>query len=528
MPASITLDSVSLSTPDHRPLASSLSLAFGRERTGIVGRNGSGKSTLLRVIVGEVAPAGGAVRREGRIAMMTQTWADPTATLAVALDVAAPLAALVRIERGEALEVDFEAADWTLPTRLDLALAEAGLPGLDLARPIATLSGGERTRLALARLQLDAPDIVLMDEPTNNLDAEGRTAVADFLAAWRGGAIVASHDRALLETMDRVLLLTPVHVSLFTGPWSAFATARADELERVAKAVLRAEDDLRHTERAVQHAAEKKAHRDKAARAQRARGGQSQLYLDAQKERAEHSGGREARLAERLLGERQAAANEAKARVEVLTPLHIDLPHCNLPASRLLIEAEAVRMAADGRHLFGPLSFAIRGPARVALRGRNGAGKTTLIRLITGEITPHAGTILRLTDRIAVLDQHVGLLDPTTSVLDNLRRLNPMLSDNAARTALARFAFRNTAALQTAGSLSGGERLRAGLACAFAQLEAPELLILDEPTNHLDLDSIALLETALQAYDGAILVVSHDEAFLDAIGVEEGLSLGGD
>ena len=177
------------------------------------------------------------------------------------------------------------------------------------------------------------------------------------------------------------------------------------------------------------------------------------------------------------------------------------------------------------RHLFGPLSLEVRGPERIAIRGANGSGKTTLFRLMTGELAPSGGDLDRLSTRVAVLDQHVGLLDPSTSILDNLRRLNPELTANDAHAALARFAFRNRAALQIAGTLSGGERLRAGLACVFARPQPPLLLLLDEPTNHLDLTSIEVLETALSGYDGAIIAVSHDRSFLRAIGVEREIRL---
>jgi ATPase subunit of ABC transporter with duplicated ATPase domains len=182
-------------------------------------------------------------------------------------------------------------------------------------------------------------------------------------------------------------------------------------------------------------------------------------------------------------------------------------------------------MGHGDRRLFGPLSFEIRGPERIAISGVNGSGKTTLLRLITGDLKPMSGEIRRLTDRIAVLDQHVGLLDAGASILDNLRRLNPDLSDNEAHAALARFAFRNKAALQTSGTLSGGERLRAGLACVFAQPRPPLLLLLDEPTNHLDLTSIEVLEAALSGFDGALIAVSHDRTFLQAIGVQREIGL---
>jgi ATPase subunit of ABC transporter with duplicated ATPase domains len=247
--------------------------------------------------------------------------------------------------------------------------------------------------------------------------------------------------------------------------------------------------------------------------------------LGAQKQIAEASSAREGRLADRLLGDRTDALEEARAKVEVLTPLSIDLPKTNLPGGRELIAFGDVTMSFEDRRLFGPLSFEVRGPERIAIRGANGSGKTTLFHLITGELKPASGEIRRLTDRIAVLDQHVGLLDPASSILDNLRRLNPELTANEAHAALARFAFRNRAALQIAGTLSGGERLRAGMACVFARPQPPFMLLLDEPTNHLDLTSIEELEAALKGFDGALIVISHDQAFLQSFGIQREIVL---
>jgi len=520
----LTLDSISLATPDGRPLFDGLTLALGRERTGVVGRNGCGKSTLLRAIAGEVEPASGSVRRAGSIGVLAQL-ADASLTVAQALGVANELARLRRLERGEGSPDDATEADWTLQTRLDAALVETGLPALPPDRRLASLSGGERTRVALARLLIEAPDVLLLDEPTNNLDADGRQAVAQLLERWRGGVVVASHDRGLLERVDRIVELASVGITVFGGAWSAFAEARDAARTRAAADLVRASDALRHAQRVVQKAREKKARRDKAGRAWRAKGVEDKMFMDAEKQRAENSGSREGHIADRLIDTRTEAFEEAHARVEVLTPLAIDLPRTGLPGSRQLLAFKDVMMAHGDRHLFGPLSFEVRGPERIAIRGINGSGKTTLLRLITGHLQPAAGDIRRLTDRVAVLDQHVGLLDPAASILDNLRRLNPDLSDHDARAALARFAFRNKAALQIAGTLSGGERLRGGLACVFARPQPPLLLLLDEPTNHLDLTSIEVLETALSGFDGAVIAVSHDQAFLQAIGVEREIRL---
>jgi ATPase subunit of ABC transporter with duplicated ATPase domains len=216
----------------------------------------------------------------------------------------------------------------------------------------------------------------------------------------------------------------------------------------------------------------------------------------------------------------------AQRRVEIVTPLSFLLPPSQLPANRTVLRMVDVAAERGGRKLFGPLSFAIVGPERVAIAGPNGAGKTSLIRVATGDLDPITGTVSAQRGRIALLDQHVGLLDPRLSLVENMRAHHPDMAAHQAHEAAARFAFRNREAVRPVGTMSGGERLRAGLAVVFAGPAVPQLLILDEPTNHLDVESIEELEAALGAYDGALLVVSHDDAFLEAIGVTRTITLG--
>jgi ATPase subunit of ABC transporter with duplicated ATPase domains len=523
MSSLITLDSLSLATPDGRPLFSDLTLSFEGRRTGLVGRNGCGKSTLLRAIMGEVSPVAGSITRTGSIALLRQDWADPSIDSAQALDIAELLARLRRIEAGEGDEADFAAADWTLDERIAATLIEVGLGGIDLCRPLASLSGGQRTRLAVARLVIGAPDLLLLDEPTNNLDDDGRAAIAGLIARWKGGVVVASHDRALLEGMDRIVELTTIGCRVVSGGWSDFIAIRDAERAAAAADLDRAESALRQAERAAQTQREKQARRDKVGHAFAASGSAPKILLGATKRRAEATAARNSHLADHRIGEAEAAHDDASARVEVLTPLTIDLPPSGLSSSRVLLRIDGA-MIERGPRRIGPIDLTIRGPERVALTGANGTGKTSVLALAAGVLEPVAGSVRR-SDRIALLDQHVGLLDRDATILANYRVLNPDLTGNEAYAALARFAFRNLAALRIIGTLSGGERLRAGLACMLSGRRPPQLLLLDEPTNHLDLDSIEVLEAALRSYDGALLVVSHDHAFLTAIGIEREVPL---
>lgn len=526
MSSLLILDRLSLAAPDGRPLFSDLSFAMAHERVGLVGRNGAGKSTLLRAIAGDVRPAGGSISVSGTIGVLRQAPATDGQSAADLLAIAGPLALLDRIERGNGTAEDFDAADWMLPARIEMALAEVELEAAHLARPLAGFSGGERMRLGLARLLIETPDLLLLDEPTNDLDQRGREMVARLVAGWRGGVLIASHDRTLLETVDQIVELSPVRVMIFGGGWTEFAAARDAERARAAEALDQAQADRRSAQREAQASRERQARRDAGGRAYAASGSAPKILLGLQKRRAEASAGKGERQAARVIGAAEEALADAARAIERITPLTIDLPATGLPANRTVLALEDVVVDIAGRRLFGPLSLVVQGPERIRVTGANGAGKSSLLKLVDGRIAPVAGRVRRSV-AIAYLDQHVGLLDDRSSLLDNLRRHQPALTDNEAYAALARFAFRNRDALKIAGELSGGERLRAGLACTMSGAEPPQMLLLDEPTNHLDIASVEILEAALRGYDGALIVVSHDEAFVAAIGVARAVAIGG-
>lgn len=524
MSALLTIDRLSAAAPDGTLLFSELTLSLGHETVGLVGRNGSGKSTLLDIVAGEREPIAGTLARAARMATLRQVQPDD-GSVAETLGVAHDLARLRRLEAGEGSVEDAGLADWTLEQRLADAFARVNLSGIVPDRPVASLSGGERTRLGLAAMLLGDPEVLLMDEPTNNLDADGRQAIAELLAGWPGGALVASHDRALLESMDRIVQLSPVGVFSYGGGWSGFVAARDAERERARGELDRAARDLKQQTRTIQRQAEKKARRDKAGRAKAAKGDLPRILLGAMAERAENTGARDQHLAERLLDEAGAAVDEARRQVEIVTPIRIDLPSAGVPANRCLLRFDAVTLERGGERLFGPLSFSITGPERVVVSGANGSGKSSLLRIATGDLGPSAGTVTRAEGALAMLDQHVGILDPALDLVANMRARHPVMTAREAHEVLARFAFRNRDALRPAATLSGGEKLRAGLALVTGGPVPPQLLVLDEPTNHLDIDAVEMLEQALAAYDGALLLVSHDRRFLDAVGFDREIAL---
>jgi len=525
MPASVSLLDLSWSPPDHPPLFSNLNLSFGPVRTGLVGRNGVGKTTLLKLISGDLPPASGKVVVSGSLSVMRQSvQVRPDETVADLFGVTTALDILRRAEYGQATDDELSDADWTLETRLASALGRLGLSAPP-DTPLAALSGGQRTRAGLAALLFAEPDFLLLDEPTNNLDREGRAAVINLLANWRSGAIVVSHDRELLETMDAIVELTTLGATRYGGNWSAYREQKGLELAAAQRELADAEKRVADVNRSAQATVERHARISSTGHKNAAKGGAPKIVLGGMKNRSENTGGDHARLAERRREEALEAAATARERIEILQPLTVQLPPTHLPTGKTVLRLEEITLGYEpGRPIIRDLSLSIIGPERIAILGPNGSGKTTLLSAITGQLNPWAGSVNVLTN-LAMLDQRVSLLDPATSIRDNYLRLNPGADENACRMALARFMFRADAALQIVSTLSGGQLLRAGLACVLSGSAPPPLLILDEPTNHLDLDSIEAVEAGLRAYDGALLVISHDEAFLTAIGITRRLVL---
>ncbi len=522
---SVTLSQLTYSGPDGQPLFSNLDLSFGTGRTGLVGRNGVGKTTLLRLITGELTPGSGTINLVGRIGVLRQSvQPGPDETIADLFGVRAGLDLLARAMAGAADADELAEADWTLEARLDEALDALALEvGPDTL--LWTLSGGQRTRAALAALVFDAPDLILLDEPTNNLDADGRAAVADMLAQWRGAAIVISHDRDLLDRMDAIVELTSLGATTYGGNFSHYRERKASELAAVQRDLSVAERQVRDAARAAQDARERQARRDAGGRKKAAKGDMPKILLGGMKRRAEATAGGLDRLAEKQADAAQIQAAEARSKIEVLSPFAVKLAPSGLPAGKVVLRASDLTGGYDPEApIIKNASLEIIGPERVAITGPNGSGKTTLLKLLTGALQPRGGNV-HIGGPIALLDQQVGLLERRDTVLANFQRLNPDSTVNDCRSVLAAFKFRNDAALQSVGTLSGGEMLRAGLACVLGGKTPPMLVVLDEPTNHLDIEAIEIVEAGLRAYDGALLVISHDRSFLENIGVTREIAL---
>ncbi|UGS26276.1 ATP-binding cassette domain-containing protein [Microbacterium resistens] len=543
--SSVVLDRVSFTWPDGTTALDAVSGAFGAGRTGLVGRNGSGKSTLLRLIAGEETPTAGRITTGGDVAYLPQRLTlDTHARVAELLGVAEALDAVRAITSGDVDPAHFDAVgdDWDVEARATASLAEAGLDPSFLDRTVGELSGGEAVLVAIAGIRARRAPITLLDEPTNNLDRDARARLGDMVRSWRGALIVVSHDVALLELMDDTAELYAHTLSVFGGPYSAWRAWLDAEQESAKQDERDAAQALRKEKRQRIEAETKLAHRSRTARKAELEKRVPKIVAHGRKMAAQVSAGRLRGEVQAKEAEARQALDEAGRRIRDDATMKIELP------DPLVSRTRRIATLGDGER-----SWVVQGPERVALVGRNGVGKTTLLRRLVASADARpaapedaedaaparaaeddAATPADLraawraeahTDRIGYLPQRIDGLDEHASVLANVGARAPEIPEKELRNRLARFLIRGGAVDRPVASLSGGERFRVALATVLLADPAPHLVVLDEPTNNLDLDTVDQVVEALRAYRGAVLVVSHDDVFLDRLELDLRLEL---
>ncbi|MFH0515928.1 ABC-F family ATP-binding cassette domain-containing protein [Streptomyces sp. M41] len=524
MSTSITCTSLSFTWPDGTPVFEGLDAAFGPGRTGLVGVNGSGKSTLLKLIAGELTPADGDVRVAGEVGWLPQNVTLDTALrVDDALGIAAKRAALHAIEAGDVAEEHFETVgdDWDVEERALATLGELGLGHIELDRTIGEVSGGESVLLRLAALLLRRPDVLLLDEPTNNLDLYARRRLYAAVESWPGVMVVVSHDRELLDLVDQIADLRSGEITRYGGNFTAYEEALAIEQEAAERMVRVAEADLKKQKRELVDAQVKLARRKRYGQKMWDSKREPKIVMGARKRAAQESAGKHRIMHEEKLAEAKERLDDAVDAVRDDDEIRVDLPYTAVPPGRGVLTLRDLELRYGARVAGG---FDLHGPERIALIGRNGAGKTTLLRTVAGELAPVAGEATAHVP-LRFLPQRLDVLDGELSVAENVARFAPGATNNRIRARLARFLFRGARADQKASTLSGGERFRATLAALMLAEPAPQLLMLDEPTNNLDMASVRQLTTALDSYEGALIVASHDLPFLESIGITRWLML---
>lgn len=432
--AFVTVSHLSFAWPDGTPVLDGLSFTVGAGRTGLVAPNGAGKSTLLKLIAGELRPRSGSVQVSGTLGYLPQSlpFAEEL-TVAEVLGVAPVIAALDAVESGDVSEEHFTTIgdDWDIEERTRAQLDRLGLGHLALDRSLATLSGGQIVSLGLAAQLLRRPDVLLLDEPTNNLDLDARRHLYGVLEEWNGCLLLVSHDRALLDRMDRIAELDAGRVRFFGGNFTAYEEAVRGEQEVAEKNVRSAEQELKREKRELQQARERAERRQSNAARNLKSAGLPKIFAGNMKRGAQESAGRAGQTHAARLGEAKARLDEAGRAVRDEQRIVLELPDTQVPAGRTVFQGERLCVGHGDRQLFAGdgLDLTIRGPERIALTGPNGAGKSTLLRLLDGTLEPESGEARHAQGRVAHLTQRLDLLDPDRTVAENFAAYAPGITE---------------------------------------------------------------------------------------------------
>ncbi len=528
MHGSISVSGLGYALPDGTPLFQNLQVTFGRLRTGLVGANGAGKSTLLSILAGRLAPTHGGVERPAAVAWLPQS--SPLHEVGSVCDLLGCGETLPRLRRalaGTASVEDLAALDglWDLEERIQASLERCGVGYLAPEDAVSRLSGGERVRVRFAGLLLADPGFLLLDEPTNHLDTGGRGFVREFVRSWSGGLVLASHDRRLLALVDQIAELSAHGLRLYGGNYAFYREQKSIEAAAAHQAVQAARETLDDAERQARLAAERQQRRtSRGAREFRERGGMPKILAGMRKRNAEKTAGRLRETHDDRVDAARKTLAAARARIDAEREIAVDLG-TELRPRRTLLTLDGVNHGfGNGPDLWrAPVNLVVKAGDRIAVTGANGTGKTVLLRLAAGLLKPRSGTVVLNTTRSAWLDQHTEALAPGT-ILENARRRSQRPEDEL-RLLLARFGFPNDAVYKDTSVLSGGERVRAALACLLAADQTPDLLLLDEPDNHLDINAMEAVAGALRNYRGALIIVSHDQQFLVDVGIDRELEL---
>ncbi|UWX61028.1 ATP-binding cassette domain-containing protein [Chryseobacterium oranimense] len=527
----ILLQNISFGFPGGNLLFHSVNLTLQTHtKSALAGSNGIGKSTLLKIIAQEIQPSEGTVTVKGDLYFVPQMFGNfNDYTVAECLAIDKKLNALQKITSGEVNEAYFDILndDWDIEERCRNALNDWKLEDLELDQKLETLSGGQKTKVFLAGIQINQPDIIILDEPTNHLDLDGRRLLYDFIEKTNSTVVMVSHDRSLLNLVDTLFELSNQGISVYGGNYDFYAEQKEVEQEALYNDIHAKERALKKAKEKERETIERKQKLDARGKQKQEKSGVARIMMNTLKNNAEKNTSRLKGIHAEKISSISGDLRELRSSLKNADQMKARFNDSDLHYGKILINAENINFRYKNINLWSEnINIEIRSGERISVKGSNGSGKTTLIRLLLGNIVPSEGKINRAEFKSIYIDQEYSLIGREIKVYDFVQQFNDgAMPESEVKTLLSRFLFGKDTWDKNCGILSGGERLRLLLCGLSISSKAPDMIILDEPTNNLDLQNVEILTNSIKEYKGTLLVISHDESFLDEIGVEREIIL---
>ena len=538
---SISIQQISYIHPDKEVLFSDLNFAISKgQKLGLVGNNGCGKSTLLQIIAGQLSPSSGVIVRPDDLYYIPQHFGQyDSLTIAQALQIERKQQALHAILAGDVSNENFTILndDWNIEERSIAALDLWGLGPFTLSYPMNLLSGGEKTRVFLAGMDIHHPSVILMDEPTNHLDSSGRQRLYDWVEKYRSTLLVVSHDRTLLNLLPEICELEKHQINYYGGNYEFYKEQKTLMQEALQQRIEEKEKALGIARKVARETAERRDKQNVRGEKSNIRKGVPRIVLNALQGKSEKSTskltGVHQEKAEKLTNER----NQLRGSLSPTAALKTDFNSSSLHTGKILVTAKEINFSYHSNSINNdiqensiskqqlwqaPVSFQLKSGDRLRIEGANGSGKTTLLKLITGQLQPQEGTLTRTDFSYVYLNQEYSIIDDRNSILEQAYAFNSRnLPEHEIKIILNRYLFPASEWDKSCRKLSGGEKMRLAFCCLMISNNTPDMFILDEPTNNLDIQSIEIITATIKNYAGTVIAISHDNYFIQEIGVEQ-------
>lgn len=516
---------------DREPLFQNISFTIPEgAKVALIGNNGSGKSTLLQLLAGELFPVTGeCICFETPYYVPQHVNRYEEMTVADALRVSMKIRALHAILEGDASMENFTVLDddWEIEARSRGALDAWELSYVGLTQKMSMLSGGEKTRVLLAGIDVHEPSVILLDEPTNHLDKWSREKLYGFMQLSRATILVVSHDRALLKGLSSILELSKKGVTLYGGNYEFYKNQKEIERDALQSQLEEKEKALRLARKTARETIERMQKQDVRGEKQNKKRGIPRIMMNGLKDKAEKSTSKLNDVHTEKITAIAGELSQCRSDLPDLGQIKVDFHSSVLHDGKVLVKAKRINFTYTENRLWqSPLCFEIKSGERLGINGRNGTGKTTLLKLILGVLEPTEGEVTRSEFKFVHVDQECSLIQNHLTVYKQVQRFNRnALLEHELKMRLNRFLFPSGVWDKSCGKLSGGERLRLVFCCLMISDHTPDLFVLDEPTNNLDIQNIEIITSMIQNYRGALLVVSHDTSFMEEIGIQHYVQL---